>query len=154
MIKQKKKICKSCDKEAYLWSKGMCKACAYKVKKDEKKEKGIGVQQRQGAQPKPKRTESGEANLFAEIWAERSHKSQISGKPLLPKGHPMWHWQFMHIVPKSVYSRLRLDKRNIVLGTVDEHIIQTARPDKTKDKPEWKAFWETYDRLKEEYHGS
>lgn len=66
----------------------------------------------------PKKT--GEAELFLEIWNERPHVSQISGEPLGDEAHT---YMFMHILSKKNYSRLRLDKNNIWLGTFDEHYI-------------------------------
>lgn len=59
--------------------------------------------------------------LFEEIWEERPHVSELTGKRLLPKGHPMWHWQFAHILPKGSYPLWKLQKENIMLMTPDEH---------------------------------
>lgn len=64
---------------------------------------------------------TGELKLFKEIWEERKHKSELSGNPLLPYGHFQWHWQFLHILSKGTYPKWKLEKKNIILGTVDEH---------------------------------
>lgn len=65
--------------------------------------------------------------LFNEIWEERDHISELSGKPLLPKGHFQWHWQFLHILSKS-YPSFKYDKRNIILALPEEHAIQERFP--------------------------
>ena len=69
-----------------------------------------------------------ELDLFVEIWNERPHYSEVSGKRLLPKpSHTddgawrMWVSQFSHLVPKGSYRGMRLRKENIVLKTVEEH---------------------------------
>lgn len=62
-----------------------------------------------------------EIDVFNEIWDERPHVSELSGKPLLPKGHILWFKQFLHVVNKGRFDSVRLDKRNILLGLPDEH---------------------------------
>lgn len=75
--------------------------------------------------------------------------SELSGKPLLPKGHNQWHWQFMHILPKGSYPRYKLNIENIVLGTVWEHehqeIIDKFRELKAKLVAE---YYEKYYKIK------
>lgn len=64
-----------------------------------------------------------EIDVFNEIWDERPHVSELSGKNL-PYGQnnkSMWVRQFLHVLPKGKFPSLRLDKRNILLGTPDEH---------------------------------
>lgn len=80
--------------------------------------------------------------MFEEIWAEREHVSELSGKPLLPKGHCQWHWQFLHVLSKSSYPSYRLNKDNIMLGLPEEHAIQERFP----------IFVEKRDKLRREYH--
>lgn len=59
--------------------------------------------------------------MFNWIWENRPHLSEVSGKPLLPKGHFKWHWQFAHILPKGTYSRFKLREDNIMLMLPEEH---------------------------------
>ena len=58
--------------------------------------------------------------LFDYIWETREHLSELTGEPLLPKGHPKWHWQFLHVLPKN-YKKFAFDPRNILLGLPEEH---------------------------------
>jgi hypothetical protein len=94
-----------------------------------------------------------EAQIFAEIWDERPHVSEISGKKLIEdKNNPFFFNQFMHVLPKSIYSKFRTRKDNIFLGTHQEHYEQTNYPNKTKIRVEWDKFWDRYESLKQEYH--
>ena len=79
---------------------------------------------------------TGELKLFKEIWEEREHKSELSGNPLLPYGHFQWHWQFLHILSKGTYPKWKLEKKNIILGTVEEHKNQDSNPKFLKKREE------------------
>jgi len=67
------------------------------------------------------RKPSGEGEVFKEVWGRCKGKSEVSGEPLLPPDHPMWHWQFSHCLPKGAYPEERLKPGNIVACTVHEH---------------------------------
>lgn len=69
-----------------------------------------------------------EMDIFLEIWAERPHVSELSGNPLLygPDNVKMWVRQFLHVLNKLRFPSLRLDKRNIMLGTPEEHDRQNT----------------------------
>lgn len=63
------------------------------------------------------REPTGELNIFKEIWEEREHVSQLSGRTI-----PYFSIQcFAHILPKSTHSELRLNKENILLVLPVEH---------------------------------
>ena len=72
---------------------------------------------KKGLKKKPRKA-TGEKEVFLEIWSERPHISEISGEPL---GEEPNVWFFMHILSKKAYPRFRLYKKNIILGTADEH---------------------------------
>lgn len=57
-------------------------------------------------------------DVFREIWAEREHVSEVSGTYLGDDMHPIL---MSHLLPKGSYLRFKLDKRNIVLMTPEEH---------------------------------
>ena len=66
--------------------------------------------------------------MFVEIWEEREHVSQVSGKPLLYPNHSQWHWQFAHILGKQAYPKYRHRKENIMLMLPEEHEKQESFP--------------------------
>jgi hypothetical protein len=79
-----------------------------------------------------------EMDIFKEIWTERPHISELSGLPLpyKPNNVSQWVRQFLHVLNKGRFQSLRLDKRNIMLGTPDEHDHQDRYENFTKRKEE------------------
>jgi len=75
---------------------------------------------------------SREKAMYLDIWSERSHVSQLTGKRLLPEGHPQWHHQFLHVLCKSLYKKYKFNKRNILLALPEEHTKQESYPAFTK----------------------
>lgn len=73
--------------------------------------------------------------MYKWIWETRPHISELSGKPLLPEGHPQFIHQFMHVLGKGKFPELRLDPDNILLGLPEEHEHQD-RYDRFNEKKE------------------
>lgn len=86
-------------------------------------------------------------DLFNYVWETREHVSEFSGDPLLPKGHPQWHWQMAHILPYGSYPSYKFRPDNIALITVHEHETQESLP-------QFRERYEQMNRLyyKEIYH--
>lgn len=80
--------------------------------------------------------------LFEHVWETRDHKSEISGKDLLPKGHSLWHWQFAHVLSKQAYPAYKLEEKNIMLVLPHEHTEQEK----------YTEFIERREQLKTEYN--
>ena len=83
-----------------------------------------------------------QSEMFRWIWDNRPHKSELTGKGLLPKGHSMWHWQFLHVLPKGSYPKWKLNPDNIVLALPEEHERQG----------DFEAFQTRYEDLRRKYH--
>ncbi len=92
-----------------------------------------------------RRKSTGEAKIFRRILEERGPYSQISGQYLGEGFNPWW---FSHIVPKSIAPELRLDERNIILKTPDEHILYENHKHKIRHLPEWEWVFELEEQLK------
>lgn len=117
------KICNKEDCGNNVWGKSYCKHHQH-LRTDNKARKPIIPKTRiKPISNKRKEALKGrsEMDVFLEIWDEREHISELTGKPLLPKGDAKWHFQFLHILPKSRFPELRLDKDNILLGLPEEH---------------------------------
>lgn len=56
--------------------------------------------------------------LYKDIWEERLHKSEVSGKFL---GNEVKTIFFHHILPKNSCPQLMFNKDNIILLTFEEH---------------------------------
>lgn len=71
---------------------------------------------------------TGERPLFIELWAKCKGKSEVSGDQLLPPEHSQFHFQGHHLLPKGTYPDYRLDERNIVMMTIEEHDVWHSTP--------------------------
>lgn len=99
------------------------------------------------------RKPSGERALFIQLYAKCKGKSQVSGEPLLSPEHPMFHFQGSHLLPKGTYPDYRLDERNIIMVTADEHKLWHDKgPEGLVTTWGWIEHVSTYYRLKEEAH--
>lgn len=96
------------------------------------------------------RKPTGEMAVFEEIWSIRPHVSQISGEDL---GDILDVSYFSHILPKgqNKYPHYKLDPRNIILKTKDEHYMWEHCKSALLDLPEWKWIFDLENELKEEY---
>ena len=83
--------------------------------------------------------------LFQQIWKEKKHISEVSGKWLGSEALTIY---FHHILPKSRFPEAMLDRDNIILLTFDEHT-------KVENDP---SFFEEVnlrrEKLNEKYGGS
>jgi len=95
---------------------------------------------------KPKKS-TGELEIFKSIYEERGPYSQISGQWI-----PFDVRCFSHVLSKGSYPSLRLEKRNIILKTAQEHDAWHTQRHKLKHLPEWQWFFELEQQLKQEYY--
>jgi len=148
---KKKESCQYCLRAA--GEDGLCFKCraiqkAIKNKRNSRALAKKGVKSSKSSKPK---RPTGELKLFLEIWDERPHVSEVSGKPLLPKEHPQWIWQFSHILPKGLYPKIRLLKKNIKLALPEEH-DQWGNHIHKCTGPEWEPIHKRAEELREAYN--
>ena len=99
---------------------------------------------------KATRKVSGQKALFIQLWALCQGRSQLSGLPLLPPEHPMFHYQGSHLLPKGNYPERKLDPENIVMITPEEHILwgeTGVKEDLVSIDPRWGPIVAKYRRL-------
>lgn len=105
--------------------------------------------------PKPKKIKkrvkkkTGLKELFLEIWEEREHVSELSGKSL---GHESSAWFFAHIRSRGAAPHLALNKDNIMLLTPEEHYQVDTNTHLAKEDPLYAPFFEKLELLKEKYN--
>lgn len=81
--------------------------------------------------------------MFNYIWETRPHVSQLTGVPLEhQKGSKMWHWQFLHVLPKGKFKKYALNSDNILLGTPEEH----------ENQNKYQVFNDRYTELHQQYY--
>ena len=88
------------------------------------------------------RKATGEINTLDRLIRERGAFSEISGEPLVPKGHPRYHYQIFHLACKNEFPDLRLYDDNLLLSTPDEQVAWTERKWTLRDKSQWKHVFE------------
>lgn len=127
----KLEICSGCGKLCLIQNKTLklCKDCVYKKNHGGKSQAEVLMQKKRDKPiklPKPikcktytyKRKNTGEKQLFLQIWNERKHICENCGVNLgeIPKS-----FMFAHIKAKSIEPGMRLDKNNIRLLCWDCH---------------------------------
>jgi hypothetical protein len=106
MIPRKKKTCKECGQEDYIWSKGRCKRCAAKTYK------------KLGPSKDVKAKIDLDTKFYEEIWSERPHYCEECDKYL---GEKWERYMFSHILSKGSQPRLRHNKDNVNLLCLEHH---------------------------------
>jgi len=106
MIPRKKKKCKDCGKDSYIWSKGRCKPCASRSYK------------RPGPSKNVKEKIDLDTKFYEEIWSERPHYCEECDKYL---GDKWERYMFSHILSKGAHPGLRHEKLNITISCLDCH---------------------------------
>jgi hypothetical protein len=145
----KKKICKSCKKETYIWARGNCKDCD---RKENTHKHGLGSKPKTASKIvknwNKKRKPTGEKALFQALWETRPHVSFVSGKKVEPVAST-----FSHILPKSVYPSFRLYDKNIVFLTPEEHYaFDMQSEDKQRELAgDWDKLYQLREELLKEY---
>lgn len=121
----KKKICKGCNTEQFIWKSGFCKNCSVTTFK----RKSIKKYSEKGLEKKKLKTENTKKLhlWFKELWNNEPHYSELSGKWLgNENSSAFWH----HILPKSSFKEAEFDRDNIIRLTLDEHNEVEANPTK------------------------
>lgn len=90
-----------------------------------------------------------ELSLGERLWNQRGRMSEISGQPL---GDHYSHFFAAHVLAKGAYGRFRLNPKNIVLMTPEEHMLFDQRTDKAKQMPEFEWVFKLLEVLKAEYN--
>lgn len=125
-----------------VFSHGYCKIHQYA--RQDKPVISNTINNKKTIEYRPKKKYTGELDLFKEIWDERKHVSEISGKPVLfdPKC-------FHHILTKGAYPELRLNKDNIIILTKSEHndIHSKSLDDLIKMNNSWNVIYEKREKL-------
>lgn len=96
---------------------------------------------------------SGQRELFVQGWAKCGGRSEVSGEKLLPPEHPQFHFQGSHLLPKGSYPDYKLDPRNIVMMTMEEHETWHREPKGLLlADPKWAPIVARFKALQTEAH--
>lgn len=112
-------------------------------KKPKKKQTKISrISKRKAALP----NQYNQKDLFFEIWSEREHVSELSGKYLGEEPNAFF---FAHILSKGAYPELKFCKENIMLVTQDEHWQLDQNTHLAKEDELYNLFFDKAEKLKE-----
>jgi 5-methylcytosine-specific restriction endonuclease McrA len=120
MIQKKKKTCKNCKTEQFIWKAGLCKSCSSilnppkKISYKSAKQKIKDVEKREYANK--------QFNLFYNIWAKKRHYCESCGLWL---GNEPKSVFFDHLLEKSKYPEFALLEENIYICCLDCHSKKT-----------------------------
>lgn len=90
-----------------------------------------------------------EVELGRRLFYSRGQRSEISGVYL---GDEYNHAFCSHIHTKSSYPSLRLNPKNIIIMSFEEHQLWENYKYKLKDLPEWRWVFMLWDLLAMEYY--
>lgn len=98
-----------------------------------------------------KRKVTKELAVFLEIWNERPHMSEISGRYI----REFSPYCFSHVLTKGSHPEMRLNKLNIVIVTPQEHRMWETEGFRLVNIPEWDWKFKLKEFLKTRarYHG-
>ncbi len=120
MIQKKKKNCKNCKTEQFIWKAGLCKSCSSilnppkKISYKSAKQKIKDVEKREYT--------SKQFSMFYDIWAKRRHYCESCGLWL---GNEPLSIFFDHLLEKSKYEQFALMEENIFLCCYNCHSKKT-----------------------------
>jgi 5-methylcytosine-specific restriction endonuclease McrA len=122
--------CSDCKKHTWIQNKTkvLCAFCVYKRNHGGKTMAEVIIER--SRKKKPVRKNTGERELFMEIWHERNHFCENCGDVL---HEPQTH-NFAHKKPKSTHPHLRLVKTNIMLLCYQCHYAYDHQGKQTFDR--------------------
>lgn len=145
MIERKKKTCKcGCGEEGYIYARGMLLDCD---RRENPHKHGKPKTTSKIVKNYVKKT-TGEKALFEALWLIRPHVSFVSDERVEPIAHT-----FAHCIPKSLYPKFRLNPRNIVFLTPEQHYAFDfmSEEDQRKLGGDWDKLYTLRDELLKEY---
>ena len=144
MIKKKKKVCKGCGNEEYIWSKGMCKKCAptqNAIKSSSILKKGKSKIRKSNPKTRERRKENKAClDFYFDYHIQRCNSSEETGKAI----YSATRANICHLLPKRTYKSVMCNVDNCVYLTLDEHtrfdyLLDTFQFDKLEK--EFKNSW-------------
>ena len=120
-MQKKKKICKGCEVEQYIWKSGYCKTCSSKIFKQKpiakQSDNPKSIKKREEKKEKTKQIHEAMYNF----WSKSSKKCQSCGKLLTSYRLYMVD----HLLEKSQHPEFALDESNFFLTCFDHHNAKT-----------------------------
>ena len=147
MIQKKKKNCKNCKTEQFIWKAGLCKSCS-SILNPPKKISYKSAKQKLKDVDKAKRTKELH-QWFLELWDKRKQKDELgyfvkcyeTGKKLYESYYKFNTCCYHHLIEKSTHPEYEFEEENLVIIHPDIHTLTHNNIDKT---PKLKEFREKF----------
>jgi len=120
MIQKKKKNCKNCKTEQFIWKAGLCKSCSSILNPPKKISYKSAKQKLKDV--KKKEYTNKQFEMFLNIWSKRRHYCESCGLWL---GNEPLSIFFDHLLEKSIYKEFALLEENIYLCCGECHTKKT-----------------------------
>jgi len=120
MIQKKKKNCKNCKTEQFIWKAGLCKSCSSILNPPKKISYKSAKQKIKDVEKKEYTNKQFE--MFLNIWSKRRHYCESCGLWL---GNEPLSIFFDHLLEKSIYKEFALLEENIYLCCGECHTKKT-----------------------------
>lgn len=124
-MQQKKKICKNCGNEEFIFSRKRCKRCA--TIEDTKPLNRAPIVQKKYTIPKQTQknkkyriSQSAIRNEFFENMIEKFNQNPVCSETGLFINN-LSRWNICHILPKRTYKSVQCEEDNVILFCVDKH---------------------------------
>lgn len=116
MIKQKKKICKSCDTEQFIFSKGRCKKCAT-IEDSKPLNRGAVIKKQTEKNKSHRKSQSEIRNTYFDFHLGLCKASDESGVPIPNPTRA----NICHLFDKARHPSVQANIYNCIYLTLDEH---------------------------------
>lgn len=137
MIKSKKKICKKCGKETYIFSKGMCKLCQPKKPLSKKKSSISKISSKGIIKKEEKKKWLEELHQWEfELWDKREDKNGYcycfeTGTPMHRSLYRQNLCVYSHCFSKSTHKKWAMEEWNLLIVLPGIHNQWEADSSKT-----------------------
>lgn len=152
-IKRKKKVCKKCQKERYIYARGMCQICYAKEQAWKTHKKHPNAPKK--VVSKPAYGFTSQKDLFDWLWAQHDKKCPISKENLSKFEGRRLYWScFAHILPKGLYTKYKLNPDNIMIVHPDVHTLYDQGTEEQRMASGWdfSPLFKARERLKQKYN--
>lgn len=147
------KTCKADNCNNPVFGKGYCKwhqhlRNDFKARRETISTNSIHTSTRKKIMPK-KASNTGELDLFKQLWHDSPKVSELSGKQLYKFNVRCFH----HLLTKQAYPQYRLDPENIVLLTPSEHrqVHDYCWEDLISKDKRWENIHKKYIHMKDKH---
>jgi hypothetical protein len=116
MIQQKKKICKNCQTEQYIFSKGRCQKCAT-IEDSKPLKRGSTIKKQTDKNKANRKSQFAIREVYFSYHIERCKVSEESGVNI----HNPNRANICHLFPKSKHPSVQDSLGNVIYLTIQEH---------------------------------